>query len=238
MKRIGITILATLVAFAAILSGCDATDVVGKAAVRSFEAAVAASGSRAAWSDGTGMWTLSSVEGDEVSFAADFSRNNGTGGPADLSRPDAEFSLDAAPFLAAGLDALKLPRTADYAYAAEDGRLRVRFELGSAASGADAKASFAATMSALARTARARVGYHQKLDHFGVKLGGGNMFEWAKDLSTNDKDLVWVLDPAPFAAAGADPTRIDGWLFAKVESMDATGKPVFEDKLLRPFNLD
>ena len=60
----------------------------------------------------------------------------------------------------------------------------------------------------------------------------------SKDLKKNDKDMVWVLDPAPFAAAGMEPGAVDGWIFAKVETMDGQGKAVLVDKLLRPYNVD
>lgn len=84
---------------------------------------------------------------------------------------------------------------------------------------------------------RVRIGYHEALDHYGIKLGNGNMFEWAKNMATNDKDIVFVLNPEPFIAAGADPSRIDGWIFAKVETKDDKGKPILADRLLKPFNL-
>ncbi len=54
---------------------------------------------------------------------------------------------------------------------------------------------------------RGSISYHMALDHYGVALGGGNMFEWAKDLGANDKDIVFVLDPEPLIAAGVDPQR-------------------------------
>ncbi|MDR3325447.1 MAG: hypothetical protein LBS82_05645, partial [Spirochaetaceae bacterium] len=68
-------------------------------------------------------------------------------------------------------------------------------------------------------------------------VGGGNLFEWAKDMSVNDKDIVFVLNPEPFIAAGTDPNAIDGWAFAPVTVDDENGKPVVVDKLLKPFNL-
>jgi hypothetical protein len=70
-----------------------------------------------------------------------------------------------------------------------------------------------------------------------VNLGGGNLFEWAKDMGTNDKDIVFVLNPEPFIAAGVDPGKIRGWDFAKVTVDDANGKPVQVDKILKPFDL-
>ncbi len=56
-------------------------------------------------------------------------------------------------------------------------------------------------------------------------------------MAKNDKDIVWVLNPEPFIAAGVDPAKIKGWAFAKVETKDDAGKTVFVDKLLKPFDL-
>ncbi|GMO25031.1 MAG: hypothetical protein Ta2B_04450 [Termitinemataceae bacterium] len=84
---------------------------------------------------------------------------------------------------------------------------------------------------------RESIGYHTALDHYGINLGNGNLFEWAKDVNTNDKDIVFVLNPQPFIDAGVDPNKIDGWVFAKVSVDDENGKPITLDKLLKPFNL-
>jgi hypothetical protein len=69
-----------------------------------------------------------------------------------------------------------------------------------------------------------------------VDLGDGNLFEWAKDMRTNDKDMVFVLNPDPFIAAGVDPNRVEGWVFAEVTVDDADGKPIQVYKILKPFN--
>lgn len=218
------------------LAGCAATDVVAKVANTSFKAVAEASAGRVSWSDEDQSWVLASPAGDQVYFSSDFSRNN-SGGAADLEKPDAEFSFDAAPFLAAGLDIAKLPAVAGIKYEFEDGRLMYHFELGGAKFSPDAKKSLEAAFAEIVRTERARIGYHEKLDHYGIKLGNGNMLEWAKDMTANDKDLVFVLDPAPFIAAGVDPAKIAGWVFAKVETKDDAGKSIQVDKLLRPYNL-
>jgi hypothetical protein len=83
---------------------------------------------------------------------------------------------------------------------------------------------------------REAVGYHAALDHYGVNLGDGNLFEWAKDMGKNDKDIVFVLNPEPFVKAGVDAQKVDGWLFGKVP-VDIEGKPAEVDKFLKPFNL-
>jgi hypothetical protein len=84
---------------------------------------------------------------------------------------------------------------------------------------------------------RGSIGYHGALDHYGVNLGNGNLFEWAKDLDKNDKDMVFVLNPEPFIRAGVNPNQVAGWVFAKVPVDDENGRPVEVDKLLKPFDL-
>jgi F420-0:gamma-glutamyl ligase len=64
------------------------------------------------------------------------------------------------------------------------------------------------------------------------------MFEWAKDMTTNDKDIVFVLNPEVFINAGVDASNVEGWVFAKVETMDESGKKIEVDKFLKPFDLD
>lgn len=231
------TIAAALAAVSIGLAGCTATDVVAKVANTSFKAVADASGDRVKWSEEDQAWVLASPAGDSVAFSSDFARNASSGGMADMDKPDVEFSFDAAPFVAAGLDVAKLPMVDGIKYEIDEGRLMYHFELGSDKFSPDAKKSIEATFAELVRTQRARVGYHEKLDHYGIKLGNGNMFEWAKDMSKNDKDIVWVLNPAPFIAAGVDPAKIEGWVFAKVETKDAKGKTIFVDKLLKPFNV-
>jgi hypothetical protein len=90
---------------------------------------------------------------------------------------------------------------------------------------------------------RDSINYHTSLDHYGVKLGDGNMFEWAKDMQVNgyddsnqDKDIVFVLNPDPLIAAGADPEKIEGWAYSQVPS-EENGKTEQVWKLLKPFDL-
>lgn len=227
-----------MVAGIVFLAGCGSTDVVGKYANVSFDALVKALPAYPAYSQEDGAWVLKSPGGDEVGISSDFSRNGAMGGGmADMDKPDAEFSFDATPFLAAGLDLAKLPKADGLKYELEDGRFMLHFELGADAFPPEAAKSIEASLAQVVKTQRARIGYHEKLDHYGIKLGGGNMLEWAKDLGKNDKDLVFVLAPEPFIAAGLDPAKIEGWAFAQVETKDDSGKTVFVDKLLKPYDL-
>lgn len=218
-RRIGRAALAAAAISAAAFgaASCARTDVVARFASSSFAEAAKASGAR--YDAAAAAWVFESAAGDRFLLSA---------APA--------FSLDAAPFLAAGLVPEKLAAADGVSYAIEDGRLVLRFELGVSALPASARESAAETFAAILKARRDLVGYHAQLDHYGIALGGGNMFEWAKDLSKNDKDLVWVLEPGPLAAAGADPDKIGGWLHGTVEMMEGARKFQVK-KLLRPFDL-
>jgi hypothetical protein len=89
----------------------------------------------------------------------------------------------------------------------------------------------------LVRNHRTMLGYHAALGHFGLALGGGNMVEWAQDEHANDKDLVFVLNPQPFADAGVDVAKVQGWVLADVAVMDAQGRKSTARKLLKFYNL-
>jgi hypothetical protein len=146
---------------------------------------------------------------------------------------DAAIEFDAAPFLAAGLDLAKLPETHRF----YDGKILVGTNLGTETLQYQGEATPLASYQQMVRFKRNHIGYHMAMDHYGVNLGGGNLFEWAKDLKTNDKDIVFVLDPAPFIGAGLDPSRVEGWLFAKVPVDDEKGRPIQVDKILKSFDL-
>jgi hypothetical protein len=86
-----------------------------------------------------------------------------------------------------------------------------------------------------AKLERKNIGYHAQMDHYNLDLNGA-IFEWAKDLSTNDKDIVFVLNPEPLIAAGVRPEKVEGWIYAQVPVM-VDGKETQVYKFLKPFNL-
>jgi hypothetical protein len=161
---------------------------------------------------------------------------------------NARLKIDAKPFLDAGLDTSKLPSNIEYHQNDyyED-TLIIGLHLGDYGTTtenqseemSDEKAVYAPLSSYedIVRNYPEVIGYHAAMAHFGVSLGDGNMFEWAKDISANDKDIVFVLNPEPFIAAGVDVSNVEGWVFGKVP-MNMDGKMVEVDKLLKPFNLD
>lgn len=217
-------LLAALLSATAALSlaACAQTDVVARVSVTSFGEVINKADVKA--DEAGGGWSLTAPDGTaSYVWSSDFGR---------ATDKDVKLTVDAQPFIDAGLDTAKLPEGTFV-----DGKLVFGQELGSDPFPASAKESALASFEQLVKVKRDAIGYHQVLDHYGVDIGGGNKFEWAKDMSKNDKDIVFVLDPKVFIDAGTDPAKVEGWAFAKVEVTDEKGNEIQVDKLLKPFNL-
>lgn len=153
---------------------------------------------------------------------------------------DVMLELDLKPFIDAGLDTGKLPEN----YAVYEGKLMIGTKLGSAGFAYSGEITPIKSYEQIVKNYRSYVGYHTAMDHFNVSVGDGNMFEWAKDMSINsytgenqDKDIVYVLNPEPLIAAGADPEKVEGWTYAPV-NVGMGSKPTQVYKFLKPFNLN
>jgi hypothetical protein len=221
MKKLAIIALAIMVTA---LAACSELDVVGKESVTSFSTVLTAVGNGVSEDEMNGGWSLTAPD-ETVRFiwSKDYSKS---------PLHDVMLELDAQPFIDAGLDTSKLPDS----YAFYDGMLMVGTKLGSDELKYSGNATPLASYEQIVNKYRKSVGYHTALDHYNVDLGNGNLFEWAKDLTSNDKDIVFVLNPEPFINAGVDPNAIEGWVFAKVP-VDVNGKATEVDKLLKPFDL-
>lgn len=204
------------------LTACAQIDIVGKVAVTSFEQVLQVAHVSA--DEMYGGWSL---EAPDQSARFIFSRDFKSSAPHDVM-----LEVSAKPFVAAGLDPAKLP-----AGIYIDGQIMVGQDLGGEAFPDAAKATALDSFKELVLLKREAIGYHEKLDHYGVDLGNGNKFEWAKDMKKNDKDIVFVLDPKMLVEAGVNPAKVEGWVFAPVEMKDSSGKPIAVDKFLKPFNL-
>ena len=224
MKNARIIFLAAA-ALPVLLASCGKLDVVGSGSAASFDAVLKQIPEPVSFDRENGGWSLIAPDGSaRFIWSANFAAS---------PRYDVMLEFDAAPFLAAGLDSGKLPDT----FTLSGGKLVTGTKLGGKAASSTGEPAPLASYQEIVRQARKSIGYHAALDHYGVNLGDGNLFEWAKDLNANDKDIVFVLNPEPFAAAGVDLTSVDGWLFAKVTVDDENGKPIQVDKLLKPFDL-
>ncbi|MDF2840933.1 MAG: hypothetical protein K0Q99_1705 [Clostridia bacterium] len=223
VKLLIVTALAMVIVFT--FTACQQTDVIGNVSKTSFEALVTKMSGEVAADEASNSWSLTSPAGERFLWSKDLA---GT--------PDAAIEFDATPFISAGLDAAKLP-TEIYTYNQANNKITIAAELGSPKAAAKADATAADSFKQLVDTNREAIGYHAKLDHYGVALGNGNMFEWAKDMSTNDKDIVFVLNPQPFIDAGVDTAKLTDWVFTKVPVMDENNKEIEVEKFLKPYEI-
>jgi hypothetical protein len=223
--------------FTAVIISCSKLDVVAKDSVRAFgDVFDAFSPDNIAQDELTGAFTIISPDRSaNFMWASDFF--NGVGDFSETA-DDIVIFFDAAPFIAAGLDVEKLPETIRYGHS----DISIGANLGDKKSenklsvDGSKKSALAAYQHIISK-ARNRLSYHSEFDHYSISIGDGNFFEWAKDLKTNDKGIVFVLNPEPFISAGVDPNKIEGWLFTKVTGEDEDDKPVQVDKLLKAFDL-
>ncbi|WP_101909607.1 hypothetical protein [Marasmitruncus massiliensis] len=206
-------------------AACQQLDVIGSDALKSFQEVTNTVPDRIEADEMNGGWALTAPD-DSVRFiwSKDFSKS---------PLHDVMLEFSAQPFLDAGLDTGKLPEE----IVVYEDKIMVGTKLGEEAFTYRGDITPYASFEQIVRLKGDSIGYHTALDHYGIDLAGGNMFEWAKDMNTNDKDIVFVLNPEPFIEAGADPDKVEGWAFAKVPTMDKDGKKVEVDKLLKPFNL-
>lgn len=223
VMKLGLLLCAGAVAMLALV-GCKQLDVVGSQSVASFEAVLKAVPNKVQPDEMNAGWSLSAPD-DAVRFiwSEDYSKS---------PLHDVMLEFDAKPFLDAGLDTGKLPENIQY----YEDKLMVGTKLGNDALKYSGEVTPLAAYEQIVNLYRGSIGYHTALDHYGVKLENGNMFEWAKDMSKNDKDIVFVLNPEPLVAAGVDPNAVEGWVFAKVP-MEEDGKTIEVEKLLKPFDL-
>ncbi len=221
-KRMILSIMICSVLFG--LAACGKLDVIGDQSEKSFEEILNAMREKVSSDDSLGSWSLKAPD-EEARFVwtKDFSETT----------IDAMLEIEAQPFIEAGLDISKLPQEM-----VSGDKIIISTDLGNENVTYVGEASPLDSYKKLVKNYRDSITYHTALDHFGVALGNGNMFEWAKDMKTNDKDIVFVLNPQPFLNAGVDPSKLESWVFAKVETMDEKGNKLEVDKFLKPFDLE
>ncbi len=145
-----------------------------------------------------------------------------------------QIVVDVQPFVSAGLDLSKL----------ENGVVNENMLVySSPLSGAGEQGAPLKLFEKNADFLRASLGYHPAMDHYNITSGNGNIFEWAKDLSTNgttgknqDLDIVFALNPEPLIVAGVNTEKLEGWTYTQVP-VDIDGKPTKVWKILKAFNL-
>ncbi|MDR1943310.1 MAG: hypothetical protein LBQ19_00655 [Synergistaceae bacterium] len=204
------------------------TDIVGQTAITSFKAMIDALEFPPVSDENDGVWVLTDPDGD----AAFWWRKESS----DKRMFDVYLCFNAEPFVNAGLDPDKLPM--DMKGMLKDrGKLMVGKKLSKEALKYDGEVTPLSSFEQIVKLDRESVGYHAALDHYGVTVADGSLLEWAKDMSKNDKDLVFVLDPKIFIDAGVDPAKVEGWVYDKVPLEDAKGRKFEAEKFLKPFDL-
>jgi hypothetical protein len=149
---------------------------------------------------------------------------------------DAYLCFDAEPFVKAGLDLNKLPM--EMKGMLEDrGKIMIGKKLSQEPLQYDGEMTPLSSFEQIVKLDRESIGYHSALDHYGITVAEGNLLEWAKDMSKNDKDLVFVVDPKILVDAGVEPTKVKGWVYDKVPLEDARGRKFEAEKFLKAFNL-
>ena len=222
MKKKSILIPVLLVA-TVIFAGCTSQlDVVADKSISSFESVINELPIEADSEDSS--WILTAPDNSaKFLWSKDFSSTTDY---------DVKLEFDSQPFINAGLDISKLPEGAIYG-----DKIILGTDLSDEKSTYNGEATPLDSYKKIVEKSRDSIGYHAALEHYGIDLENGNMFEWAKDISTNDKDIVFVLNPQMFIDAGVNPQEVEGWVFAKVETMDKDGKKIEVDKFLKPFDL-
>lgn len=206
-------------------------DVVGKSSVTSFEKILNQISNKVSKDDMNAGWSLESLDGSvKFIWSEDYSKS---------PLHDIMLELDAKPFTDAGLNTSKLPKN----YTAYDGKLMVGSKLSSNKSNFNGNSTALKAYEQIVKNHRSSVGYHTSLDHFNVNVGDGNLFEWAKDMIKNgstgenqNKDIVFVLNPEPLIAAGVQPNKVQGWVYAQV-TIEINRKPTKVYKFLKAINL-
>lgn len=235
-KKLISSAIAALIIVAAITVGVVRTaegnlDVIGKGSETSFEAVLNVIPDAVKTDEKNAGWSLESPDGEvRLIWSGDYNKS---------PLYDVMLEFDAKPFLDAGLDESKLSDQ----YKRNDESIiigsKLRKEAPSVKEGPNALSAY----QQIEIYNPDIINYHSAMDHYGLKLGDGNMFEWAKNMETNtmtkkdqDKDIVFVLNPEPLLAAGVDPQKVEGWVYATVPVMDH-GKNVEVYKFLKPFNI-
>ncbi|HEX3018034.1 MAG TPA: hypothetical protein VHP31_09305 [Caproicibacter sp.] len=213
MKKI-LTAVSAIAAATVLFAGCATTDVVQKYSKQSFSDILKADPSLV--SDGKNNDYILTVDGKtRLTVSRDYSK----------SEEDIVLSTPIQPFVNAGLDVSKLSK----GYKADGTTLSLVTNFGK---GTGKKDTPEQALFESVTADRKALTYHQALDHYGIVLNGGK-FEFAKDYTKNDKDIVFAITAKPLRDLGVDVQKVEGWAFKTMK--DESGKNV--DLLLKPYNL-
>ena len=217
MKKI-FSIALALALVAIVLTGCATADVILKYSPSSLDKIVEKFPTLVTDNTETDHYFYLSVDGEttlKVSHEFDMT-----------GAEDVVIQTPLQPFVDAGLD----PATLGAGYRTDDTSLFLVADFGA---GSGEMKAITTSLFESAKADRSVLTYHADLDHYGIALPAGK-FEWAKDDTTNDKDIVFVIAVKPLADLGVDVQNIEGWIFKTMK--DDAGKDF--DVLLKPYSLE
>jgi len=217
MKKI-FSIALALALVAIVLTGCATADVILKYSPSSLDQIVGKFPTLVTDNTEADHYFYLSVDGEttlKVSHEFDMT-----------GAEDVVIQTPLQPFVDAGLD----PATLGAGYRTDDTSLFLVADFGA---GSGEKKTITTSLFESAKADRSVLTYHADLDHYGIALPAGK-FEWAKDDTTNDKDIVFVIAAKPLADLGVDVQNIEGWIFKTMK--DDAGKDF--DVLLKPYSLE
>ena len=216
MKKV-LSILVSLTLATLLLAGCSALDVILRDSPKALDAILTAKPALVAASTADDPYFTLSADGEtKLLVSKNFS----------LSTEDVLVETPLKPFVDAGLDVSSLPEH----YRVNGDQLFLAADFGDDKT---EQTSLTGALFAAVAADRSALSYHAALDHYGLVLPGGK-FEWAKDYTKNDKDLVFVLAAKPLADLGVDVKNVGGWVFKTMQ--DDAGKDF--DVLLKPYSLE
>jgi hypothetical protein len=216
MKKV-ISIVLALVITGVLLAGCADADVVLKYSPGSLDAITKAFPDIVKPADMETHYAPLTVDGvTSLIVSHDYSKTG---------KDDIMIETPLKPFTDAGLDTSKLGA----GYKVEGDKFYLTGDYGD---GSGLKDNIRDSLFEAVKADRKVLTYHQALDHYGIKLPQGK-FEWAKDYTKNDKDIVFVIAAKPLADIGVNVQNVEGWIFKTMQ--DENGNNV--DVLLKPYDL-
>lgn len=178
-------------------------------------------------------WGFELPTGEKFEWSKDMSANK-----ADLA-----MVVLADPLVEAGLDISKLDKN-EWLYepaGKDDAGVELPNRLIKPYNVSDKKQASSGSEDSMRRILKADtdiVKYHEKQQHYGLKLGEGNEVQWTEKLGLNDADMIFVLKAEPLIKAGLDINKLEGsgWVF-KPASDDDMGTGATPDQIVKIYDI-
>lgn len=235
-KRNKVGYLLVIAALAVSIAGCSRSatgSTEADNALKSFNEIVKAYPENKGFHSALQHWGFKLPTGEKFEWSKDMSANK-----ADLA-----MVLLADPLVEAGLDINKLdknewlyePAGKDENGAELPNRLIKPYNISDkkqASSGSED------SMRRILKVDTSIIKYHEKQQHYGLKLGEGNEVQWTEKLGLNDADMIFVLKAEPLIKAGLDVNKLEGsgWVF-KQASDDDMGMGANPDQIVRIYDI-